>query len=223
MINEKDKTNNQTKDSLVVTAFQTACLAIIALIAKFIGDLLYNVYLLEQTSIQPLFWLLISVSVLDFIELTNNLTSIKKYFKQYNGWLFMIDVATLGCFFWQVYILSKLIDDFPNRTKLTGNELEQRVEGIIILSYGCIFFLYVLWNFFLKDKDKLEENDKKSIRHYSKVRLCQMIVSFLILVFVGKIPIWILIAYVVACIVCVFMHNRKLNIFDTIIASENQN
>ena len=215
-----NKANNKTKDSLVVTAFQTACLAIIVLIAKFIGDLLYRVDLLEPTSIQPLFWLLISISVLDFIELTNIWTSIKKYFKQYNGWLFMIDVVTLGCFFWQVYCLSKLLDDYPDFKELTGNELEQRVKGIIIIFYICIFSLYSLWNLFLKYNDKLKKDDRKNIKTFLIVRLGQMIISIIALLFMEKLLIWVLIIGVLLCIVCVAINNKQLDIFKTLINSQ---
>lgn len=225
MINEKDKTNDQTKDSLVLTAFQTACFAIIVLNAKLIGDLFYNVSLLEKSSIQPPhIVLLILTSVLNFFELTNNWTSVKKYFKQYDGGLFLIDVATLGCFFWQVYVLSKWIDTLQTDIEFTENELEQRVNWIIIISYGLIFILYALWNYIiLRNKNQLEENDRKDIRHSLIMRGIQACISLAILLFFMKrISIWWFYICIVACIICVVKHNRNLNIFETIIASKKQ-
>ena len=165
------------KDSLVMTAFQTACLAIIVLIAKFTGDLIYNV-ISEGYSTQRLFEFLMLISLLDFFELTNNWTSIKKYSDKYNGLLFFVDVMTLGCFFWQIYVLSKLnVDPI----------CEHKMKLVIITSYGIVFVLYVAWNIIVllvngkKGRNNLEERDKNNIIVYTFVRIFQVVISLRII------------------------------------------
>lgn len=153
--------SDKGKDSLVITAFQTACLAIIVLLAKFVGDLLYDAIMAK--SITGLLIILILVSILNFFEIANNWVSIKTYFPQYDARLFSMDVLTLGVFFWQTYLLTKLNDT----QELIGIALRSKMLLVIIASYGIIFFLYALWNFIiLKRKDfQSNEGEKNSSEH----------------------------------------------------------
>lgn len=210
-----DKTD---KDSIVMTAFQTACLAIIVLVAKFIGDLIYvgvvdGIFSTQQFMF---FMLLILVSILNFFELINNWATIKKYFKHYNGWLFLVDVVTLGVFFWQVYILSKTQDTLKN--SFFSALIRQKIVRVIVVSYGIIFILYVLWNIIilLKSKSKLKKTDKEVFKHSAIVRSIQACLLLLSILFdIQNIVIYFFGA--LFYIGYVIFHNKTLEIFDTII------
>lgn len=218
---EEKTLEKSTKDSLVVTAFQTACLAIIVLLAKFVGDFLYNAIISKSFTGQLPF--LILVSTLSFLEIINNWASIKKYFGLYNTPLFLIDVLTLGAFFWQVYILSKL------ESELKSAQIDPQNEMILVVmvSYGIIFILYILWNaFFLAEKgchsaEERDENIKKIILP-AGIRLLQTCWSLGFVLFgVDRVPMLAFDAFVFLSCLYVLRRNWKLDIFSTIIASKN--
>lgn len=144
-VDKPKKTDEADKDSMVLTAFQTACLAIIVLNAKLIGDLLYDVFSGKSLTLQPCL-LLILVSALNFCELANDWASVKKHFGQYGGVLFSIDVLTLGGFFWQVYFCSKWYNDLQIEHKHAGTELEPNVMWVVIVSYVFVYTLYAIWS-----------------------------------------------------------------------------
>lgn len=97
---DQDKVPKNT--SLVLTAFQTACLAVIVMNATFIGNLLYhslfNEYARKQ-SWQSLVFLILVV-ILNFLEIINNCASISKYFESfYNSMKYFIFFFN-HCLFW---------------------------------------------------------------------------------------------------------------------------
>ncbi len=212
------------KESMVMTAFQTACLAIIVLIAKFIGDLIYHA--INSGFAEPwLFSFLILVSGLNFFELTNNLVSIKKYFKcYYNGWLFLIDVITLGCFFWQIYILSKL-------GETCGNEPDSgfKMVQVAIWFYCGIFFLYILWNAMIlwisgkNGKAALEPANKEKIQFSAIMRVFQLFISLvMILCGIQNISMGWLNFCVGLSILYVGYHNVKMDVFNNLINTKEK-
>lgn len=190
-----DRSNDKpTKDPLVLRAFQTACLAIIVYLATLIGDLLYKVASVPFFPLK-LFIELLFIFALDFLEIINNWASIKKYFGTYYYRLFLADVLTLGTFFWQIYLLSKLLTE----DKIKIDELQQKALLVAALSYGCIFSLYALWNHFLckKDEEKMEEDKKREYIYPMYVRRVLALISFVsILVGVDRVPLLLFIAFV---------------------------
>lgn len=210
-----------TKDSLIITAFQTACLAILVLLAKFVGDLLYDATITNSFTGQLLFLLL--VSSLNFLEIINNWATIKKHFSLYNTPLFLIDVLTLGVFFWQIYILSKLESD----SKCTYIDPLNKMLLVVMISYWIIFVLYILWNVvFIRGKGcnllkaEVRAQYMKEIIHPSIIRFIQVLVSFgSVLVGVDRIPILIFDVFIFAYSLYALYRNGKLDIFSTIIAS----
>ncbi len=218
------------KDSMVVAAFQTACLAIIVLNAKFVGDLFYKMSSEGCPSLRlSVFFIL--VSCLNFLEIVNNWASIKKYFSRYNSWLFLTDVITLGCFFWQIYVLSRweeVLQNGSESARIALEQVEQKMILVAIVFYAVIFLLYVLWNCIIlytdsKRSDKLETYETKNIKKWGLKRGIQVGISIALIWYgVEKIPMCVLILGLLICIIFVSIHNHKLNIFDTIIKSKQQ-
>lgn len=212
--NSNEGINALTKGKFVINAFQTACLAIITYLAIFVGDLLHKVITMPSFPLD-LFIALIFVSAWDFPELLNNWASIKYYFKDYYSLLFLTDVATLGTFFWQIYLFSKLIND----KKFVCDGLQYKALLVIACSYGCIFFLYALWSCFLliKDKNRSIKDKKKEYIYPATVRIVLAIASFgSIVVGVDRVPLWLFIAFVLFCGGFTICRNQNLKIFDAI-------
>lgn len=217
-VNSSDKEN---KDPLVITAFQTACLAIMVLLAKFVGDLLCDAIVTESFPEQLRF--LILVSMLNFLEIINNWASIKKYFNLYNTPLFLIDVLTLGVFFWQIYILSKL--EIESKSEFFGPRSEMLL--VIMISYVLIFFLYVLWNAILlaqkgcHSPEDRAENIKTIIRP-AGIRIFQMAVALELVLFgVDCVSFLVLDIFILLSCAYTLVRNYELNVFSTIISSKN--
>lgn len=210
------------KDSLALTAFQTACLAIIVLLAKFVGDLLYDAIITRSVTGQLIF--LIFASALSFLEVINNWASIKKHFHSYNTSLFLIDVLTLGVFFWQIHILSRL----KSESITLPIDFQNKMLLVVMVSYGIIFILYILWNIILFVKKECHSaKDKKenieNILYPAGVRFLQMLFSFGSVLFgIDRVPICILIFIVFLFSLYVLRRNWKLNIFLTIIIDKEQ-
>lgn len=209
------------KDSVVMTAFQTACLAIIVLIAKFIGDLLYDSISEESFSMQ-LRMFLISVSILNFFEIINNWASIKKYFELYRTPLFLIDVMTLGVFFWQVYILSKFGSTLQGELKIVNDELEHKMMLVTMTSYGTIFLLYICWNICILYK--IKDQEKEKIIQSAFVHGIQACLIFkVVLPAIEYVPTFFSEICVLTFILYVLIHNQGLDIFETIIKATPKN
>ena len=207
-----DRSNDKpTKDPLVLNAFQTACLAIVVYLAIFVGDLLYK-FVVEKSISCGLFFVLTIVSLFDFLEIVNNWVSMLEYFDGYRTPLFFVDVLILGTFFWQIYLLSKLIND----EEMICTKLNHKALLIVVFSYGCIFILYVLWNCgILKWKSFQSSKDKKrKVIIPMCIRIFQVLVSFGILRFgVDRVPPLILFVLIGACCGYTFFHNRDLGTY----------
>ncbi len=228
---DQDKVPNNT--SLVLTAFQTACLAVIVMNATFIGNLLYhslfNEYARKQ-SWQSLVFLILVV-ILNFLEIINNCASISKYFESfYNSILLLIDIITLAIFFWQIYILIEVQKSSTGITEISSIELGQNIIKIIIYSYLCIYISYVVWNYLIvKEIDKRsktshtnkEPDTRESILNSTIMRLMQIgfICTNLVLEF-KSITIVFLNFILSVWILCTVLHNKTLNIFEEIIKSK---
>lgn len=220
--------------SMVVTAFQAACFGIIFLIAKFVGD--WICYAITKNV--PIQWLIlfILVSALDFFELTNNWVSIKKYFDQYNGLLFTIDVITLGCFFWQIYVLSNFGEKmFGLDEAVTGEvwiEFKRQAVWIIVVSYALIFALYAFWNYFILHPSKDSKQSSLVKAHTSRFeaslrgRRIQVISAIILMVFLVRFGannifiIHLIVACGLLCIRYVVKHNHDFGNFKNLIESK---
>lgn len=211
---------------MVVAAFQTACLAIIVLIAKFVGDLLYS-YISDKSYSWRLLVFLILVSMLNFFEITNSWASIKKYFRLYDTLLFLIDVITLGVFFWQMHVLSKFEDSLQSKLKIVDDELEYKMVLVSMVAYEIIFILYILWNQRIldtsskKDSCKLTEKETKSINSSVSMRWNQLVLlsSVSVLYAYRCISMFLFDIEMIVFILCVLHHNKNLDVFETIIKS----
>lgn len=235
---QKSKSTQSDQDSathntpLVLTAFQTACLAVIVMNATFIGNLLYHTLFdehIKKQSWQSLIFLILVV-ILNFLEIVNNWASISKYFESfYNSILLLIDIITLGFFFWQIYILIEIQSKLKTATKISNNELERNIILIIILSYLFIYILYVIWNFcILNEIDKKrrvsnnheEPDTRDSILNSTIMRLIQIGFTLTnILLEFNSITTDFLIFIFFVRILYTIVHNKTLHIFDTIIKS----
>lgn len=225
MVDRTDNADKTGRDSLVMTAFQTACFAIIVLNAKLVGDLLYSVIVdgLSERRLLVVVLLILSTA-LNFLEIANNWASIEKFFDLYNDLLFMIDVLTLGTFFWQIYILSKLEEE----SELT----EDKLIGIIVISYIIIFLLYFVWNIFIvranrkkdDDTERLSVDEELSIERSGFGRclqICALSVFWIISMMEKSNFMCALCIILLWCIAYVFVHNRHLDIFGAIINRRN--
>lgn len=219
--------SNDSSVPLLIVLFQGACLAVIVLNATFIGNLLYNLFFTKSASVFPYLFLL-SISLLNIAEIMNNWTSIKKYFAFYDMKLLLIDVITLGIFYWQIHILS---------TSQNQHTLEQLFTDpsftlwkVTLGFCGIIFILYIVWDIYILRQSRIPDfsniqssllqNERIDIQNSIWIRLIQCIIILLLYIYVE--PICInsasnLIPYIVLFILYTLYHNSTLNIFNTLI------
>lgn len=215
--NSNGDIGESTKDPLILNAFQTACLAIIVYLAIFVGDLLYK-FVVEESISRGLFFVLAIVSLFNFLEIVNNWVSMQEYFDVYRTKLFFADVLILGTFFWQIYLLSKLIND----KEMICTTLHHKALLIVVFSYGCIFILYFLWNCgILKWKSFQSSQDKKrKIISPMHIRSFQAFFAFGIILFgIDRVPLFILFILIGASCWYTFFRNKELNTYKWLMRS----
>ena len=227
---DQDRVTHNTP--LVLTAFQTACLAVIVMNATFIGNLFYHILFNEyvrKQSWQSLIFLILVV-ILNFLEIINNWASISKYFKSfYNSYLFLTDIVTLAIFFWQIYILIEVEKSSKGIAETPSIEPEQNIIKIVVYSYLFIYISYVVWNcLIVKEIDKRrktgDENKdpdtRERILNSTIMRLMQISFIFTNLVLEFKSITTVFLDFIFSVwILYTILHNNTLNVFDTIIKS----
>ncbi len=216
------------KEPFVLIVFQTACLATIFLNATFIGDMLYDIWSSGSFSYDHFF--LILTIALNVMEIMNNWVSIKKFFNDYTTSTFVIDVFTLGVFYWQIHVLSQALHDGI----LIQPDLTQVFPfwKFILVSWSIIFICYIVWNinillhlskkqYSCEDADIIEGTQskdvasKRDLKNSTAMRIIQSVVVLLLVVFVDSVQYST--PYTLAFIFYTLYHNKELNIFDILI------
>ena len=212
------------KDPFVLIAFQTACISLIFLNAAFIGDILYRVWMDNCFSIDYVF--LILIALLNVAELMNNWVSIKKLFDEYTMFTFILDVFTLGIFYWQIHCLSKVF--FGANEQQTYKTLAFSFEKFILCSWALIFICYIIWNFLifheLSQKQRLHKNIndidhvKSLLRDSASVRFIQVVITLFYIRYDDSICILILCTLVfISYTFYTINHDKDLDFFDALI------
>ncbi len=218
-------------DSIEIIAFQAACLAIIVLNASCIGDFFYKAVWKSDIPWDTTFCIITAVC-LNIFELMNTWATIKIYLRQYAAALFLLDILTLGIFFWQIHLAAMLTDD-------SIQTAVKHMPFVFLAAYCSIFFLYSIWNLvIICNKGRHEQNpdgeqsgDEKRRSVKERHNLCesacfrfiQALGAFVVMVlfkYSNENYIYIFMGYNVLSIVYVLWHNSQMEVFDMIIKPE---
>lgn len=153
--------------------FKLAGISIIVLDATLIGEILYSGL---NAGFGFYEMVVLSVVVLNILETINNWASVDQYILYYERIaLFAVDILTLGVFYIQVYVLSRIADDGG------VSDITIRMKFILV-TYILLYGLYWAWNHMIMKHQHVPGEKKKKILKVTQCRVGQVIIGIFVLI-----------------------------------------
>lgn len=206
----------------LLLVFQLACLATIVLNANLAGEILFSII---NNGYHMVHVVVLASVVLNVMEIINNWASIKIFLKEYTSGLFVLDVVTLGIFYLQIYVLTKMVEKF--RMEETHGFM-----FVILWSYIILFVLYISWNIpvllSIYKRRKVAKRSTLGRDDWTKVKDIWQFSIFRVVLIIGALLILYspwgegakLIAYFVFISLCILFwwkHSRNIKVIDAVI------
>ena len=196
---------NQSRQdrSKVLTVFQLASLATIVMCGTLMSEIGYKVIM---GNIEFYQLVVAAAIVLCILEIMNNWASIKEYIEYYNRIaLFVNDIVTIGLFYGQVYILTKLVESKHTLISI------QRSLSFIVASFTLLYILYANWNRLIIKDERTPKDKINKVTRTIKMRRFQVMSGVVLFI----VPILLKIACkgielerilaIYSCLICVYI------------------